>query len=235
MAQKPTPVSFERHGTLRFPFPPSYGFARETIFVPLTGNETQRAAVDMPIAFVEEDGHFALVAVLGFEPGQNLFISSDGRWLSDYIPARLRQHPFSLRALNGEENKLVVCVTDDASLSETEGEPLFERGGGQSLLFQRISAFLMEMRRDEEATRFALAALAEYKLIAPWPAEVEGSAGTHRINGLFRIDAAALDTLPDPGFQALRRANALPIAYAQMLSAGRLTVLGWLDQRRRQP
>jgi hypothetical protein len=52
---------------------------------------------------------------------------------------------------------------------------------------------------------------------------------------LHGIDAAALGALPDDDFVKLRTTSALPIAYAQMLSAGQLGVFEYLGRLHNQP
>jgi hypothetical protein len=50
------------------------------------------------------------------------------------------------------------------------------------------------------------------------------------VNGLYRIDEAALNALGNKAFLALRRSGALPVAYAQLLSMNQMGVLQRLLQ-----
>ena len=45
------------------------------------------------------------------------------------------------------------------------------------------------------------------------------------VEGLYRIDEAALNALPDDAFMPLRKTGALPLAYAQLLSMNQLALL----------
>ena len=65
----------------------------------------------------------------------------------------------------------------------------------------------------------------------PWPQPgsfspgrltLKAEQGERAITGLHRIDEVALNALADDVFLKLRKASALPIAYAQMLSMGQL-------------
>ena len=50
------------------------------------------------------------------------------------------------------------------------------------------------------------------------------------VNGLFRIDEAALNALSDEAFLKLRHCGALTLAFAQMLSTGNVGLLGQLGK-----
>ena len=65
----------------------------------------------------------------------------------------------------------------------------------------------------------AVSALAEAGVIQPWPIRIAAEENQREIGGLNRIDEAALNALSDDAFLKLRKSLALPIAYAQMLSA----------------
>ena len=68
-----------------------------------------------------------------------------------------------------------------------------------------------------------MAALAEVGVIRPWPLKFKAGQEDNPVTGLRRIDEVALNKLTDNSFLGLRKAlGALPIAYAQMFSAGQL-------------
>ena len=69
-----------------------------------------------------------------------------------------------------------------------------------------------------------MAALAEAGVIRPWQIKLKSGEGEQPVSGLHRIDGAALNALPDDIFLKLRRASALFLADAQMLSAGLLGI-----------
>ena len=69
-----------------------------------------------------------------------------------------------------------------------------------------------------------MAALAKAGVIQPWPIKLKAEQGERTVAGLHRIDEVALNALADDAFLKLRKASALPIAYAQMLSTGQLGI-----------
>ncbi len=91
-----------------------------------------------------------------------------------------------------------------------------------------------ELERSRRTTDVAVAALAEAAVIQPWPIKPKAEQGDRAITGLYRIDEAALNALADDVFLKLRKASALPIAYAQMLSMGQLGIFEHLARLQAQ-
>jgi hypothetical protein len=89
-------VTRERYAGKKWRRASGYGFAATKTLVPIVGAELGRAALALPLAFVQEAGRFVLVAVLSVIPGRNMLVGADGRWLGNHIPACLRGYPFSL-------------------------------------------------------------------------------------------------------------------------------------------
>lgn len=58
--------------------------------------------------------------------------------------------------------------------------------------------------------------------------------GERKLEGLFRVNEAALNALDNEAFLSVRKSGALPVAYAQLLSMQQLRVLGELAQARAQ-
>jgi len=64
------------------------------------------------------------------------------------------------------------------------------------------------------------------QLMVPLNIHVQSGEATRDVVGLYRIDEEALLALPDDAFLELRRASALPLAYAQLISMAQIAVLG---------
>lgn len=235
------PVSPQRHAGQGWRRWRAYGFAAGTALVPLVGAEFPKAVHAFPIAFKKKEDGFAPVAVLGLEPGRNLFVAADGRWLGSYIPARLRGYPFV--QARAEDGCTVMCIDEDSGLltADPEGEPLFDAEGGLSAAVQGIADFLREVEQNRSATRAAVARLAEAGVIVPWSLSVTLAGEQRTITGLYTVDEAALTALPDAAFLTLRQNTALTLAYAQPFSRAQVPLLEKLatahaqgDDQRRQ-
>jgi SapC len=219
-------VSRERHEQKKWLRFNGYGFAAADAQAPIVVAELARAALSMPCAFLEQSGRYTLVAVLSVIPGRNMFVGPGGRWLGPYVPAWFRTHPFRMFPQQGTD-KVVLCVDEESGLvveRDAAGADFFDAEGNPAPAVKPVFETLTEVERSRRATDLAVAALAQAGVIRPWPIKVKTDQGDQAISGLHGIDAAALHALPDDEFVKLRTTSALPIAYAQMLSAGQLGV-----------
>jgi hypothetical protein len=201
--------------------------------VPVTAAEVPDAALSLPLAFVRQKDDFMLAAVLSLIPGINLFVSPDGQWLGKYVPTEFRGYPFRL-ARGGPENELMLCVDEDSGLvhaDRTAGTPFFDPDGELSVPVKEVLAFLSHQERSRTVTHARVADLAAAGLIQEWPLTVRINDREKKVLGLHRIDEAKLNALEAEPFLSVRQA--LPIAYAQMLSMGHVKGLEKMAQQYR--
>jgi len=224
-------VSRTTHAGKRWRRYESYAFAAQDALAPLVAQELPRAVLHLPMAFAVESGQFTPVALLGIQPGQNLLVAPDGRWLGAYTPAAYRAHPFALAHLP-DGQQVLAFDADSGLLTESGGEPFFDSDGRPAQAVQDIFACLTQVHAQRELTQRICKALAEHQLIQPWPITVQAAGGARQIEGLYRIDEAALNALPAEALKALQQAGALPVAYCQLLSMQHLPLLGQLAQAR---
>ncbi|GAA3898617.1 hypothetical protein GCM10022228_06600 [Halomonas cibimaris] len=195
--------------------PQDLAFAQHRSLIPLHAGELAKAAAAMPLAAVKEGREWRLMGVCGLENGYNLFIR-EGKWLGHYRPEWLSSWPFEIVSVG--EKGLVAFDRDSGMLAgEGEGEPFFDAEGQMlDAVASRVEA-LKAIHRKQQTTQKALDALASAGILAPWPETLRDPLGLS-IDGLYRVDEHALAQLDDESFLTLRRAQALPIAYAINLS-----------------
>lgn len=224
-------LSPSRHRNLRWHRYQGYAFAAERGVIGLAAAELSQAALAFPLAFTQAGAGWSLCALLGLLPGQNLYVDAQGSWRGAYVPAALRAHPFHLGWDAG--SAATLCVDEASGLLTPEGgEPLFDDAGALSPPVAQVWAFLARTAESILALEGACAVLAQAGVLAPWPITLQTPAGAQTVPGLHRLDEAALNALDAPAFAALRRAGALPVAYAQLLAMGNLAALGKLAQAR---
>jgi len=214
-------VSREKHGTQYWKKFTSMSFAEQTSLVPLAARELPRAAVSMPVAFAPEQGGYTLVALLSPVAGQNLFVTAGGKWLGAYVPAVFRAYPFRLVRAPNNSGSMVLCVDEDSGISAEAGEPFFDDDGELAKPVKDILEFLKQMEQNRAGTDRAVEALVETGILAEWDLKVN----ENPVRGIYRIDEGALNSLDDEAFLRLRKAQALPVAYAQLLSMGNIRLL----------
>lgn len=228
------PVSFAEFGNKRWRRPATLAHGRQEVLVGLSLPEMFKAVTCLPLAFAPQGEAFVPVAVLGLKSGQNLFVAPDGRWLGEYVPAALRAYPFRLlQDQNGQQ--LLGFDRESGLLTEADqpGEPFFEAEGKPAAVIQELLVFLSQMEQGRKQAVSLSALLRQHGLIQPWPVQVQvqGPDGKEAaLEGLFRVDEAALRTLPLEALGALRDAGAFPLMYCQLLSMQHLGRLAQLAE-----
>lgn len=179
--------------------------------IPLHAGELAKAAASMPVALVKQGGKWQLVAVCGQQPQHNLFIKN-GEWLGGYQPAFLSCYPFDIVMVG---DKSIAILDEESGLLDTsgQGEAFFDDAGQFTPgVAQRIEMLKANIGL-QQATQRALDALQQAGVIMPWPESITNMAQLS-LEGLHMVDEKALSQLPDEAFLTLRKAQALPIAYA---------------------
>ncbi|WP_404375217.1 SapC family protein [Vreelandella aquamarina] len=205
--------------------PTDLHFAADQALIPLHLGELAKAATTMPLAFIKENREWQLVGLCGIETGHNLFIKN-GKWLGHYRPEWLSTYPFEIVTV-GKKGLVTFNRNSGLLAEESTGEPFFDEQGQMSeAVAARVEA-LKTSHRKHQATQKALSALAKANVITPWPETLHSQLGLS-INGLHMIDEKALSQIDDETFLSLRKAQALPIAYAVNLSLPQTHLLGRL-------
>lgn len=227
-------ISKATYGNKRWLRYTSYAHAMQEAVMPLSLAELPKAAMSLPIGFIRQDGNYLPAAVLNLQSGKNLLVAPDGNWAGPYIPAAFRAFPFILA--NTDDGQKVLCIDQDSGLVNEgpEGEAFFDEEGQQSKAIQKVLGFLEQLDQSRQATVASCAMLAKHELIQPWPINVQTDAGAQEVAGLFRIDEAKLNQLPAEALLEVRNANALIIAYCQLLSMQHLPMLGELTKAHAQ-
>ncbi len=223
------PVTRERHQAFRWYRFRNYEFARHLSVVPIVGPELARVALSMPCAFALERDSYVPVALVGVEQNFNLFVGADSRWLVGYVPAILRVHPFSLRPTGDGEQVLCVDETycsavgifDESEVSES----FFADDGRLTPVLSGILEFLSQLEVSRRATIQATQAVAEHQLLQAWPISISLPSGQRKIEGAFRIDEVALNSLSADALMDLRDRGGLVLAYTQLLSMQNIETL----------
>lgn len=217
-------VSKERHVDKRWRRYTSYTHTAADAVADLVLPELSRACMAMPIGFIAAKGGLAPVAVQGLEPGKNLLVADDGRWLVEYIPAAYRSYPFALGA--AEDGQPVLCVAEDSGLlSDASGEPFLDEHGELAPSLKEVLDFMVRVAVQRSATQRICRVLQKHDLVRPWPFERKTEAGIQIIGGLHRVDKAALARLSADAFQEVRLAGALPMIYCHLLSMQHMSEL----------
>lgn len=197
----------------------NYRFAASDSVCSLVIDESPRAMLCQPLAFVCQQGSFTLVSVQGLGRSDNLLVDSSGAWRTGYVPARYRAYPFFLS--NAMEGPLTLCVDEGSGLLISEdksAELFFNSDGSVSHSLTQVLDFLKQIESSRLNTVRACGALSELELFEVWPIALAKNTEHLRIDGFYRINEKALSRLPGGALEKLRDVGALSLAYCQLLS-----------------
>lgn len=222
------PISRTRHATLFWSRHRNYAHAKQAQIAPLVWAEVAKAAVEYPIGFIVKNQSAELVCLLGIESEKCLFVGQNNAWQGQYIPAAFRSFPFAL--CPDEQGKPVLCIDEHSGLTspETGDERFFTPEGSVSPALQSILDFLSTINASKTATQTMTQALLNHGVLTPWPITLETSNGKKQLEGLHRIDEAALNAISHDALLQLHSTKALALAYYQLLSQQHLPKLATL-------
>lgn len=209
-----------------------------TLTVP---TEFRRIQGHFPILFRREagqGGYFA-VALLGFETGENLFLSRAG-WDAGYRPLSLAIQPFLVgRAADPEGPSQVhvdlahprIVAGDGAG--DDRGVRLFDADGQPTPFLDEIADKLGDLDEGYRESAAFFAALAEHDLIEPFTLEVTLDDGSlNSLVGFHVIDEARLRALDTAALGALHAAGHLMPIFMAVASLAQLKSL--VDRKNRR-
>lgn len=225
---RPEPLNREQHGGLALKqLDKPFQFAAGAHVVPLTVAEFAPASLSYPIIFAGDAKQ--PLAVMGVQPGENLFITPEGDVQPDaYLPAYVRRYPFVL-ADDQPQQRLIVCIDRAAPmLVEGAGEaPLFANGEATEYTQNAINfcnEFEAERRRTESfVTLIKDLDLLELRQATYTPRLPDGTMGPpQNVAEYFAVSEDKLRALPAEKFIELRDNGAIAQIYAHLIS-----ILGW--------
>ncbi len=226
---RPEPLSNTAHarwGLRRIDKP--FAFAAGNHVVPLNVTEFRAAAICFPIIFAGEQ--YQPLAVMGVNPGDNLFLKSDGLFEPGvYLPAYVRRYPFVL-ANDAAREQMVVCIDRDAAmLGELPDLPFFDDAGQPTEYTKNCIQFCNDFEVEARRTQSFIGLMRELDLFETktasfTPGNPDGTpAGPpQNVAEYFAISEEKLQALPADKLKELVANGALPQIYAHLTS-----LLGW--------
>jgi hypothetical protein len=221
-----TPLNRQTHAKLKIkPLKHPLAFARPTHLLPALYEEFTQASRELPIVFVPDGAMVTPVFVLGLKQGVNSFITADGLWRGNYIPAYVRRYPFIMA--NVPDGPPLLCVDDKfEGLNEAEGKPLFKEDGEPTEDLANALGFAEEFRVASERTEALVKALQRLDLLKDVSMDIRLRTGeTVTMNGFKVVDEEKFGKLPDPMFLDLRNSGYIPAIYAHLMSLGAIQAM----------
>lgn len=189
-----------KHANTRVKPNPDLGHAKELNVVAISLREIGACANNFPVVFIKnpETGKMRLVALFGFQQGENLFYHPK-EWLCTYAPQILLRHPFIIGFDDRDPNgtSVTACLeTDSPYLSDSEGMRLFDEEGKGTDFLNYHNRLLNDIFYGEKATDEFAGKLVDMGLIAPFDITLQTQTGeARRMTGLLTIDEKKLRAL----------------------------------------
>jgi hypothetical protein len=188
-----------------------------------------------PILFTKDPntGGFFAAAVLGLEPGQNLFLQED-RWDATYVPAMVRRQPFLIAtSREGDEKPPVVSLDlDHPRVSQDEGEALFDSKGEPSELLNQKIGLLEKLHRGLQHSSGFVDALLKHQLLVQVVLDLSfNDGGKKTLQGFYCIAEERLYQLKGEALESLNQAGYLQPVFMAVASLSRVREL--IERRNR--
>ena len=188
--------------------------------VPVVISEFPKLVIEYPIVFTkhEETGRFVCVAVLGFEPKENLFWQN-GTWTGIYTPLNVLRQPFFI---GYDEGRSVICIDEQAAcVTREQGSEMFDAQGGETAYLKDVKRMLSDLLAAERATKTFTETLVALDLLIPMPIEVTFGNGDKRsVKGFYTIDEKKLNSLESDKLVGLQRSGYLTPLHMIVASTG---------------
>lgn len=208
------------HNQLRVKPHSNFDFLSDVHMLPLVFQECGHAGNEYPVVFTKNEGteQLRLVAIFGLAAGQNVFVN-DGQWRGLYMPAVIQNVPFKLVNESKDTNNLVLGLdTDSETVSDTEGELLFNESGNETEFLQVMKESIGNYYEQDQMTQAAIKVLTDLELLTDCDLTVTAGDKNVRIDGVYTTDIVKLKELPEEKFMELRDKDLLPLLYAQIFS-----------------
>lgn len=205
--------------------------------LPAVVGEIGALVPNAPLAFARlAADRYTFVMLCGFADGRNQLVDEQGRWALQVLPLELQAYPFALQTApstpDGAEPQYTLCFNHGSGLyrespDATAGEQRFFNDDAQPQpALQGVIERLQLIMGQQRLTQRAVEALQQQELLLPWQIQPrEGHPDEVLPQGLYRIDEPKLSALKGDALQALHQVHALTLAYGQLFSMSRISVL----------
>jgi hypothetical protein len=235
------PLNPEQHGKLGVrQMANPFGFVSNAHFVPLLAQEFPQAATTYPIIFAGEDK--APLAVMGIEPGTNLYFHKDGSTINQpYLPAYVRRFPFIV-ANDDANGRAIVCLDVGADIVSASGELKIFNGNELTDYGKNCVDFCQRYEEDRGQSELILKQIRDLDLfhlrqIKHQPRDAAGNAVGEEtlVSEYFAVEEPRVHALSAEKLAALRDTGALAYIYSHLISMSHWDRLISLEIQRLNP
>lgn len=195
---------------------------------------------EYPILFRKDPStnEFQSIVLFGFAKDENLFLTAE-RWNADYIPAVVARGPFLIGFQKQERGgelrtePVVHIDLDSPRISQTEGEAVFMKYGGNTPYLEHIARLLQAIHDGMEMSKLMFQAFESHGLIEPVSIEIDLNDGQKfNLSGYYTISEEKLRNLDGSSLEKLNKAGFLEGAFLVIASLSNIKKLVDIKNRR---
>lgn len=186
-------------------------------------SEFRRVQTHYPILFQLDQTRdtFTALAMFGFEPGENLFLSEVG-WDARYRPLAIDSQPFLVGRGAGDVRQVHIDMASPR-IGAGEGTRVFDDTGRPTPYLERIADQLRALDTDYVASADFFAALRRYELLEPLTMDVTLDDGSkNRLVGYHVIDEDRLVALDGVAVADLHASGHMMPIFMALASLGNI-------------
>ena len=204
--------------------------------VTVVANELSTLVHEYPI-FMTKHGktnQYQLLAILGFETGQNLYIDGEF-WRGSFIPMDILRRPFQAYIPDKENPSKGQIAIDMAHpwVNSIKGHDLVDEQGNASEYFARIEKTFAQLMGGNAYTLQALETADTLQLIEPVTLNIELANGDKKdLNGLFSFNQEKVAALTGEALEQSHKSGLLQICHLMLSSGANLQkLIKWADKQ----
>lgn len=193
-----------------------------------------------PIFFQKDanTGAFFPLVLLGFQPGENLYLNDRG-WAVSYTPLTIRREPFLIGRQNFVEDgvqkirRVIHIDLDHPRVNRERGEPLFLEYGGNAPYLDGVSDMLEAIHQGVEQNEKFIRVLQVHGLLESFTLDITLDNGeTNQLKGFYTIDEERLRALSAEDLRELHQDGFLQAIYMALASQAQIRRL--VDEKNRR-
>ena len=233
-------INQQQHKDVRIITDRGANYGEAVHFVPVLADEALALVLEYPLFFMKDEssGQFTFNALLGFEPGENLFLQGK-QWNTIYQPVNIRRQPFMVAIKEGSSDEpgkregALALDMESPRVNTEQGEALFNEDGSNSKFLEHMNNLVNHMMGGVDSTKRYIEALVEKDLLMATKMDVNFASGEKKsFGGLHVINIEKLATLAGEELADFHKRGYLKASYLIQASGGNMQKLIALKNQR---
>lgn len=202
-------------------------------------SELRTLANEYPIFVAKnsQDGRYTLLALLGFETNENLFLK-DKAWNATYIPLDVLRRPFQVYLPEGTDQYDGPIAIDRSSpqVQGTYGQTIFDEEGKPSTYLEYVQQLFAELMNRTKETQLLAEKLDEMGLLKAGSLTVPSRDGNEfKLTGLYSVDEKSMLALSGEALETAHKDGTLLAASLMMNSLCHIDkLISWRQEKLRE-